>query len=44
MVRKWTGQWSSKAEEMVNHMDNRQLHLWNEFKTKFPYEKVTFME
>ena len=25
MVCKWTGLWSSKAELLVNHMDNRQL-------------------
>ena len=27
MVCKWTGLWSSKAEVMVNHMDNRQYLL-----------------
>ena len=25
MVCRWAGLWSSKAEVMVNHMDNRQF-------------------
>ena len=35
MVCKWTGLWSSKAEVMVNHIDNRQLNAFYIFVNKF---------
>ena len=38
MVCKWTGLWSSKAEVMVNHMDNRQSNLETYSETKARYE------